>query len=147
MTMTCPCQSGQAYADCCQPLHRGAAAGSPEALMRSRYSAFLLGLDDYIQQSWHPSTRPAPQRDSAASPWKRLDVLSASAEGDRGAVHFCATGCEHGDWFQLEENSRFIREAGHWFYLDGECQHRRLQPGRNDACPCGSGRKLKKCCG
>lgn len=117
--------------------------------MRSRFSAFVLGQGGYIQQSWHPSTRPAPQGASASAttPWKRLQVLATSVEGDRGAVHFCATGCEHGDWFQLEEHSRFVREAGHWFYLDGDCQHRRLQPGRNDVCPCGSGRKLKKCCG
>src|SRR5690606_39678562 len=99
MTMTCPCQSGQAYADCCQSLHQGAPASSPEALMRSRYSAFVLGLEDYLQRSWHLSTRPSPQGDGTASPWKRLEVLSASAEGDRGGGHFCATGCEQDVWY------------------------------------------------
>lgn len=146
MTMTCPCQSGQAYADCCEPLHRGAAAASPQALMRSRYSAFVLGLDEYIQRSWHASTRPAPGN-SAGEQWKRLEVMAAETTGEQGTVQFRATASEQGRWFCLEECSRFVREGGHWFYVDGDCRTVRLAPGRNDSCPCGSGRKFKKCCG
>lgn len=146
MTMACPCQSGQAYADCCEPVHRGAAASSPEVLMRSRYSAFVLGLDDYIQRSWHVSTRP-PVAGSQGEQWKRLEVLAADEAGEQGAVRFRATGIEQGRWFCLEETSRFVRENGHWYYLDGDCRTMCLDPGRNDPCPCGSARKFKKCCG
>ena len=57
--MTCPCQSGRPYDQCCGPCHRGEPAPTPEALMRARYSAYALGDAAYVQSSWHPDTRPA----------------------------------------------------------------------------------------
>ena len=67
----CPCQSGLDYAHCCQPLHQGRPAPSPEALMRSRFSAFALGNTDYISRSWHLSQRP-----TSLTSWQRRILLS-----------------------------------------------------------------------
>lgn len=170
--LRCPCQSGKSYRDCCESYHLGAIAPSPEALMRSRYSAYALNLLDYVHASWHADTRPTSlleeqssgqsvqqsvqqspqqsvQQSTQESPqeWKGLQVFSSGAEGDNGAVHFCAVCRENGCWHALEERSRFVCEAGRWYYLDGDTEHRALSPGRNDPCPCGSGRKAKKCCG
>lgn len=116
--------------------------------MRSRYSAFVLELADYLLATWHPSTRPSSlELDDSATVWKRLEVLESGEDDERGWVHFRATFLEGRRWSVLEESSRFVREAGRWFYLDGNPAVHRLKPGRNAPCPCGSGRKLKACCG
>ncbi len=133
----CPCGSGRDYTDCCKPYHDGQPAPSPEALMRSRYSAFVLKLEAYLLATWLPDTRPATlELDDV--PWRGLRVIHA--EGDR--VEFAAD-FEGG---QLHERSRFENIDGRWFYRDGEMLPP-VKPGRNEACPCGSGRKYKKCCG
>lgn len=142
----CPCGSALPLAECCGRYHQGEAAPSPEALMRSRYSAFALGLTDYLRETWHPSTRPASLAADDVTRWRRLEILDHDEEGDRGRVHFRATFQEGRRWGVLEEASRFVREDGRWVYLDGEPSVTRLKPGRNDACPCGSGRKAKACC-
>jgi len=146
----CPCGSGKTYRDCCAPLHRGESlATSAEALMRSRYSAYVLKLGDYLAATWHRSTRPA-QLDIAEdnTPWQRLRILATARGGEtdsEGVVEFAA------DYpgGQMHERSRFVREDGQWFYLDGEMLPLLPQEkvGRNEPCPCGSGRKFKKCCG
>jgi SEC-C motif domain protein len=118
--------------------------------MRSRYSAFALGLQAYIQESWHVDTRPAALPEASVSDaqqWKRLQIFSSGADGERGQVHFCATCREDGRWYELEEQSRFCREGDRWYYVDGDVVHRQITLGRNDPCPCGSGSKAKKCCG
>jgi SEC-C motif-containing protein len=119
-----------------------------EALMRSRYSAYVLKLSDYLAATWHASTRP-PSLDigSDTTVWLRLSILSAEKGGkgdDEGMVEFAAD-YQGG---QLHERSRFLKEAGRWFYLDGEMlpSQSAEKVGRNDPCPCGSGRKFKKCC-
>jgi SEC-C motif-containing protein len=150
MTMQrCPCGSAKAYSACCEPLHRGdATAATAEALMRSRYSAYVLKLGDYLNATWHGSTRPANLDISHdQTPWQRLQIIDTVAgreTDEEGVVEFAA----HFAGGQLHERSRFVKEDGQWFYLDGEI----LPPlaaakvGRNDPCPCGSGRKYKKCC-
>ncbi|KAF0805755.1 SecC motif-containing protein [Alcanivorax xiamenensis] len=143
----CPCQSGLDYEQCCQPLHRGAPAPTPEALMRSRYSAFVLNDGAYVKASWHPSTRPESLTLEEGDQWLGLEVVSSEQNGDEGRVRFRATCREGAGFAVLEERSRFLREDGHWLYLDGEHEVRPLKPGRNDPCPCGSGKKHKKCCG
>lgn len=147
----CPCGSGSALAACCGRYHRGEAAPHPEALMRSRYSAFALDLTEYLLSTWHTSTCPQHLEPDGATRWVRLEVLDASGEGEdgsaRGRVHFRATFREGRRWAVLEENSRFVQEAGRWVYLDGSPSVARLKPGRNDPCPCGSGGKFKGCCG
>lgn len=90
--------------------------------MRSRFSAFALGLPEYLLSSWHPSTRPSSLELDADQRWTRLDVLSTQAGGpfdSRGTVAFRAwwrTDTERGT---LEETSDFVRERGRWSYLDG----------------------------
>ena len=143
----CPCGDSQAYLACCGRYHTGTPAPTPEALMRSRYTAFALQLHDYLLATWHPSTRPASLSGEESAHWVRLEVLESGDSGEQGHVHFRATFREGRRWSVLEEASRFLREAGHWYYLDGSPSVARLKPGRNDRCLCGSGRKFKTCCG
>lgn len=109
----CPCRLPQAYDDCCGRLHRGAAAPTAELLMRARYSAHVVGDAAYLLSTWHPSTRP-PGVDTSGS-WRRLEVLAARGGllDVEGAVCFRA----HHDGGVLEEDSRFVRDAGRWSYL------------------------------
>ncbi|MCE0733530.1 YchJ family protein [Halomonas sp. G15] len=147
VTTPCPCGSGRPLDECCGRFHAGQPAPTPEALMRSRYSAFALGRVDYLLATWHPDTRPAELSPDDATTWLRLEVRSSSAQGDEGQVHFRATFREGRRFGVLEEASRFLRLAGAWYYLDGQPTVSRLKPGRNDPCVCGSGRKFKQCCG
>ena len=114
--------------------------------MRSRYTAFVLGLNNYISQTWHSSTRPAEVQAEEGPQWTSLQILDTDQQEDKGHVHFRAVYKAGTGWGFLEENSRFICENGHWFYLTGETREGQLKPGRNDVCPCGSGRKYKACC-
>jgi SEC-C motif-containing protein len=119
----CPCGSGLRYAACCGPLHAGEQpAASAEALMRSRYSAYVLKLADYLLATWHASTRPS-ELDLAAddSKWLGLDVKRHEIQGDdRATVEFVARYRIAGRGHRLHELSRFVREDGRWFYVDGE---------------------------
>lgn len=140
MIKPCPCGSGKAFAECCKPVIDGAAAASPEVLMRSRYSAYVEGEWEYLRQSWHPDSRPSRVR-PIDTEWLGLSILRA--EGD--IVEFSA-GFREGDKIKaLHETSRFGMSEGHWRYIDGTVEIRTL--GRNDPCPCGSGKKCKQCCG
>jgi SEC-C motif domain protein len=119
----CPCDSGQPYADCCAPWHAGLANGvhapTPEALMRSRYSAYVLGLIDYLLATWHASTSPG---DLALSPvkWLGLEVRHAQSTGDAGVVEFVARCRTSSGAERLHETSRFVRTDGRWYYIDGQ---------------------------
>ena len=119
----CPCDSGQPYGDCCGPWHTGLAQGvyapTPEALMRSRYSAYVLGLIDYLLATWHPSTSPGELELSPVK-WLGLEVRHAQATGDAGVVEFVARMRDNGKGVRLHEVSRFVREEGCWLYIDGE---------------------------
>jgi SEC-C motif-containing protein len=134
------------YADCCEALHKGQTAVSAEALMRSRFSAFALQLNDYLLSSWHSSTRPDQLELETSTHWKRLEIISASNNTQQGSVHFKAYYQEQEQWHLLEETSKFVFENNHWFYHSGDYQPQILKPNRNDTCPCGSGKKFKKCC-
>ncbi|WP_322002068.1 YchJ family protein [Marinobacter alexandrii] len=142
----CPCGSTLAYEQCCQPLHRGEAAATPEALMRSRYSAFVVGQADYLLATWHPSTRPVELSLEWSPDWVSLTILDSSEAGEAGQVHFRAVHRVGDGWGYLEEQSQFVREQGRWLYVTGDTSEGQLKPGRNDRCPCGSGRKYKACC-
>ncbi len=90
--------------------------------MRSRYSAYALGLGDYLLQTWHPSTRPSqPLELDAGQRWLRLEIRQAPpAVAERGEVEFVAVSKHGGRAHRLHEHSRFVREAGRWYYLDGD---------------------------
>lgn len=119
----CPCGSGKAYAACCGPLHFGQNfAFTADALMRSRYSAYVLKLEDYLLASWHPTTRPS-ELDLAAdgTKWLGLEVRKHQQQDDSHAtVEFVARYRIAGRGHRLHELSRFVREDGRWYYLDGE---------------------------
>ncbi|NJD07983.1 MAG: zinc chelation protein SecC [Methylococcaceae bacterium] len=147
----CPCGSGLNLAECCGPYLSGtAAAPTPEALMRSRYTAYALGSGDYLIATWHPSTRPAQLGlEPKATRWLKLEILEAPPHSeDAGEVDFTADFFAEGSLQTLHETSHFRRESGRWYYLDGKAMwERHKPPGRNDPCWCGSGKKFKKCCG
>jgi SEC-C motif-containing protein len=119
----CSCGSGSRYEDCCGVLHQGGVAPTAEALMRSRYCAFVLKLEPYLLASWHPSARPVAL-DLASEPatqWLGLAVKRHEQIDDAHAlVEFVARYKVNGRAHRLHEVSRFVREDGRWFYLDGE---------------------------
>lgn len=119
----CPCGSGQATPACCGRWHAGAVAPTAEALMRSRYSAYVLGLEPYLLASWHASTRPASLglADEVATKWLGLEIRRASqADESHATVEFVARYRIAGRGHRLHEISRFVREDGRWFYVDGD---------------------------
>ena len=110
-----------AYAACCQPWHLGQPAPTPEALMRSRYTAFVLGLADYLRATWHPSTRPATLDLEAGAHWLGLEVRAQRLQDDtHGEVAFVARSRVAGKGQRLHERSRFVKEDGLWLYVDGD---------------------------
>jgi SEC-C motif domain protein len=115
--------------------------------MRSRYSAYAQNRMAYLRDTWHPATCPAELAEDTATRWRRLEIVDGGASGNEGWVHFRALWQCGDQWGLLEERSRFLREQERWCYHSGEVHQVALKPGRNDPCPCGSGRKLKKCCG
>ena len=122
----CPCLSGEVFGACCGPVHADRAAGGPgaataEALMRSRYSAFVTGDSAYLLASWHPSTRPAELELDPSMVWRRLDIVDTVAGGpfdDRGIVEFAARYRQDGQRGIQRERSTFLREDGRWFYVE-----------------------------
>lgn len=126
-TDPCPCGSGDAFGGCCAPLLRGTPAPTAERLMRSRYTAFVVGDERHLSDTWHPGTRPEELTLDPAQRWTGLEIIEvdAGAEGDkRGIVEFRAgwrSGAERG---VLHERSRFVTQSGRWWYLDG-----RIDPG------------------
>lgn len=166
----CPCQQGASYATCCQPVHQNPqSAIKPVALMQARYSAHVLGLVDFIVNTYHPSCHASEERaqiaESTQSQWQGLEIVQTSdIKDNQGFVEFKAYFSEDGAQYCMHEKSRFVFEDGQWFYIDGEMQApdapeveaeqeslmqmpvQQIKVGRNDPCPCGSGKKFKKCC-
>ncbi|MFD0739648.1 YchJ family protein [Lysobacter koreensis] len=119
----CPCGSARAYAYCCGPLHAGTAlAASAQDLMRSRYSAYVRADAEYLLATWHPSTRPPALEFDPATRWLGLQVKRHALTGEDSAVVEFVARCRTGGAaaVRLHEISRFVREDGRWYYLDGE---------------------------
>jgi len=120
----CPCGSNKKYNDCCgRYLDGGEAAPTAEALMRSRYTAYTLLREDYLLATWHASTRPAALglAEDAASKWIALQVKRhEQQDAEHAIVEFVARYKVGGRAHRLHEVSRFVREAGLWFYVDGD---------------------------
>lgn len=116
----CPC-GGASYAACCAPfIEHHAIAPSAAELMRSRYTAYTLRDSAYVQATWHASTRPAaPPEDEPNLKWLGLDVRRHATDGDTATVEFVARYKIDGRAYRLHEISRFVREDGRWFYVDG----------------------------
>jgi SEC-C motif-containing protein len=118
----CPCGSGRPYAACCGRFHAGELAPDAESLMRSRYSAYVKGLEPYLFATWHPDSRPsALDLDAAPKPqWLGLAVKShVPLDDSHATVEFVARYKLNGRAFKLHETSRFERVDGRWLYVDG----------------------------
>lgn len=90
--------------------------------MRSRYSAYARGMEDYLLATWHPATRPATAAPDPDLHWVRLEVLDTSRGGATdtdGEVEFTAHYRDRGRPGRLHERSRFTRRGGRWYYVDG----------------------------
>ncbi|MCW8907463.1 MAG: YchJ family protein [Sedimenticola sp.] len=159
---SCPCGSELPAESCCLPILQGELkAPTAERLMRARYCAFARGEIDFLSASLHPDHRSdhdvdATRRWAESAQWQGLQIVDTDAggEGDsEGLVEFVATFKEKDVVRQHHERSRFSRFEGDWYFVDGEMvlPATRVNPGpkvgRNDPCPCGSGKKYKKCCG
>lgn len=158
----CPCGSELAYNDCCEPLIKSTRkAKTAVELMKARYSAYAKVEADFLFTSLHPDRRESHDqketRDWAAkSKWDRLEILRTEngTEGDdKGIVEFVAYYSIKGERTRHHEVATFVKLDDEWFFDDGEGvmpqQVVRSEPkiGRNDPCPCNSGKKYKKCCG
>lgn len=153
--MQCYCGSGQPFADCCQPLLNGLqVAKSCEQLMRSRYSAFCHGDAEYLQQSCVPALRET-QSPTALQPFiadthftqlQILDFSPPDPAATHGFVEFKVCFIQGHQLHSFQEHSEFELIQGQWFYASGRLTDFPSQKiGRNDTCPCGSGKKFKSC--
>lgn len=117
----CPCGSRQPFEACCGRWLAGEPAPTAEALMRSRYVAYVLKNDQYVLDTWATETRPHTlfEPGEPRPKWLSLTVLESREEGDEGFVHFIARGRTFQGAFKLEEKSQFRRENGRWFYVKG----------------------------
>ena len=158
---SCPCGSGLEYAACCEPLIVGdKSAQTPEALLRSRYSAYAKKIVDYIVDTTHPDQQEPDNRKTVEkwarnTEWHKLEIVNCEAGGDgdeEGEVEFKAEYTEKGKRRKHHELAKFKKKDGRWYFFDAGTpqikQFVRTSPkvGRNEPCPCGSGKKYKKCC-
>ena len=164
MSELCPCGSGLAYEQCCRPYIEGEKwPETAEALVRSRYTAYGSGHFDYLVETTHPDYREGITAEQLAQSaegvhWHRLDIVGtadnvpAGENGERyDVVDFYAFYELDGVLRQIGEKSFFDRKDDKLYYVDGvpldEPYTAEPKVGRNDPCPCGSGKKYKKCCG
>ncbi len=142
----CLCGNETEFSKCCEPIiNKKQKAKSPEALMRSRYSAYVLANGPYLVYSAAKANRYADdialiEEFSNSVEWLKLDVLEAV----ENQVEFKAYYRDNEGIKVLHERSSFIQEDGEWKYSDGELFNSKVE--RNEPCPCGSGKKYKKCC-
>ena len=147
----CPCGNEKSYSECCMPIVQGRRmAETAEQLMRSRYTAFCKEDNEYLLASWATETRPKQlDNDEVPVKWISLEVLGTeegAPQDHSGTVNFIASFIVSGHLCHLQEKSRFTKEDGVWFYLDGVPESTTAKIARNSLCPCGSGKKFKRCC-
>ncbi len=156
----CDCGSGIEYESCCGPYLKGALAPTAESLMRSRYTAHVRGDVGYIKRTAEPEEGKESDPQEIAQILKNrkylgLNILSAKdgCPGDAaGYVEYAYRFSENGRTYRQQEKGRFVCRDGAWLFEDSEVDPKSgFEPGpktgRNDLCPCGSGKKYKKCCG
>lgn len=153
MSELCPCGSPLNYHECCELYILGTQiAENPAILMRSRYCAYVKKNVDYLIATWHPDSHAQEWREGIIqnfthTVWHGLTVITETpgSHNDEAFVEFIArfTDTDNVQIVTMHERSRFLRINEHWYYIDGI----RPSVGRNDTCPCGSGKKYKKCCG
>jgi len=156
----CPCGSGELYGKCCKPYIKGKKnAPTAEALMRSRYSAYVLHEIDYIIDTCHKKenmNRAGIEDWSEKSNWQGLKIISTSGGGiddNSGTVIFEATYLRKDGLKHIHsEEATFTKKEERWLYEDGKITPKTIvrageKVGRNDPCSCRSGKKFKHCCG
>jgi len=157
----CPCGSGRSYETCCEPIIAGTPAPTAEALMRSRYTAYVKHAFDYLRDSLSAQQQQdfsaaETKRWAEQSEWLGLKILRTENGGpddQTGIVEFSARYRVGDEEHEHVETALFGRESGRWVYTGHQpapsatVRYDKPQPGRNDPCPCGSGKKYKKCCG
>jgi len=154
---TCLCGSNIAYGECCQPFHTAQKIPTTaEALMRSRYTAYALRDGAYLQATWDITKRPESIDFSRETiNWLRLEITETKKGGikdSKGQVTFKAFYSQDNEEYVMNEISRFTKQGGRWFYLDGVIKSignvgLQINTGKNAPCACGSGKKFKRCCG
>jgi len=157
---TCPCGTGKTFEECCSLYIEGTPAPTAEALMRSRYTAYSLGKGAYLAATLSEEQRKdfdikEFEESYEQTKWQGLAINKTELGGendDTGSVEFIARYRMQGEPNVHHELAFFTREDGKWVFAD--CQMNPKQPqrivtkvGRNEPCPCGSGKKYKKCCG
>lgn len=160
--MSCHCGAGESFETCCQPFHDGSKnPPTAEALMRARYCAFVVGNVDYVINTHDPKKRSDVSRKSieewsSESDWHGLEVISTvygQAEDFKGNVTFVAHFTHEGERREHRESAQFRRVGPNWYFVDSKIRYgdpavrSEDKVGRNDPCPCDSGKKYKKCCG
>lgn len=144
--MSCICGSSNSYNDCCGPIIEGdRLAKSAEELMRSRYSAYVRGDGRYlvlssVKENQYQDDAELIEEFSSSVEWLKLDVLHV----EKNVVEFKAYYKEGDSIKVLHERSNFVNEDAAWYYKDGILFNSKVE--RNEECPCGSGKKFKKCC-
>lgn len=157
----CPCGSGKTYAECCQPYLEGTSnAPTAEGLMRSRYTAYVKKNVDHLINSILPAKRKKHDARnmeawSEAADWQGLEIVQTSKGGEsdtEGMVEFIATYKVEDEVIEHHEIARFVKEDERWYFREGQIvgnepivnEKPKVKP--NEPCPCGSGKKYKKCC-
>ena len=158
----CPCNSGKTFGECCQPVIEGRVkASTAEALMRARYSSYVSGDVMFQRESAVPAVQEEFDEASArnwsqAAKWHGLEIIATEKGGENdttGVVEFRASYTAGKEFCNHHERATFVRDEDGWKFEDGSLVKEqpivREEPkvGRNDPCPCGSGKKFKKCCG
>lgn len=158
----CPCGSEKSYDECCLPIIQGSKnADTAELLMRARYSAFTKTEIDFLQNTLSPEQQKDFNHEettewSKNSDWEGLEVIEVVDGGpddDKGTVEFIAKFSQNNEKVRHHEVASFEKIDGKWIFMDGIVpkpkQVKRETPkvGRNEPCPCNSGKKYKKCCG
>ncbi|MGC4070925.1 MAG: YchJ family protein [Nibricoccus sp.] len=154
----CPCGSGQKYAACCEPIiKRQRVAATAEQVMRSRFTAHVIHDWKYLHETYLPTSKQpfdaAAEESGEPMQWTRLVVHSHEPEvkPDMSYVDFTAYYNEGGREQAMHEKSEFLKVNGAWLFNRPVRQgpapvKTAVKVGRNDPCPCGSGKKYKQCC-
>ncbi len=144
--MSCLCGNEKEYDACCGAIINGKKiANTPEELMRSRYCAYVQGNGEYLLKTIVKENRDendlkSIQEFTASVKWLKLEIIQSFDN----KVEFKAYYKENDSIKLLHEKSTFVKEDEMWLYKGGELFNSKIQ--RNELCPCGSGKKYKKCC-
>ena len=153
----CLCGSGKPYSLCCHPFHFEIELPvTAESLMRSRFTAYAIQNEGYLLQTWDATKRPKKiDFSKEEAEWTQLEIVNikkGKEKDSKGIVDFKAYYMLENEEYVMNEMSRFKKTQGKWYYLGGLVKSvgkvkQQKKQGKNAPCPCGSGKKFKRCCG